>query len=140
MKTTKPKTPVVTVTLATGEQLKRATWRKYTHAVVLTAGASKPVALAWCGSHALAVKQLGYWAGDNFKRLKWRYAVSDPWELAILPVNGPATATLQPHQEGPEEGESLVDGWGDAETCECGRGAHECATADDADAAHGDRR
>lgn len=31
-------------------------------------------------------------------------------------------------------------GWGDGETCECGRGAHDCATADDPDAAHGDRR
>lgn len=87
--TTKTKTPIVTVTTATGLQLKRATWRRYTHAVVLTEGAPRPVALAWCGSFALAEKQLAYWTGNGGKRLRWRYPV-DGFEVAILPVNGPA--------------------------------------------------
>lgn len=90
-----PKTPVVTVTTPYGV-IKRATWRTYSHAVVITHPQYAPQALAWCGSPALAEAQLRHWStptrdsSSGRPRVFWKI----PWsgesgaEMRILPVDG----------------------------------------------------
>jgi len=84
---TKPRT--LTATLPTGETLSRTTYRKYTHVVAVHTANQRARALAWCGSHALAKKQLRYWA--NSARLRWRVPGTGegphPCDLVIVPVD-----------------------------------------------------
>lgn len=82
-----PKTPILTVTLPWGGKLMRATWRRYTHAVVYVGGNQSARALAWCGSLALAETQLKYWGSTP--RLRWHVpgATEGGGELRIVEVD-----------------------------------------------------
>jgi len=82
-----PKPPTLTVTLPTGEVLKRATWHKYTHVVVAIHPTLPPKVLAWCGSLALAGTQATHWG--NAPRRNWVMTEADHRTIKIMPVDLP---------------------------------------------------
>jgi len=76
----------LTATLPTGEVVTRLTARSYTHVVVYTTAGEAPTVLAWCGSQALAAKQLKHWTG---RALAWHVpsaAAGAAWEITIVEV------------------------------------------------------
>lgn len=53
---------------------RRHTAPVYTHAVCAVPGSNKKNTVSYCGSHALAVKQLAYWhkCGDSYAKAEIR--------------------------------------------------------------------